>query len=204
MAEAARGGGGIHQVGGYDAPQSVRDATASWAPSYVPKRGRPTKRGHEVVVVESEEGPPPTPKGKAPTPSPKPSKVAKVPPPPPALDVGALAASVATHVTDACQTSVEQAAATGVEAALAKGRAADHKSALSRAEKVQGNTQRALDRALDLANKRGEELEAVRGDLRARGPGGEAEGRGGGGPAKSGGGGAAEVGGRPAAAPGGG
>ena len=36
---------------------------------------------------------------------------------------------------------MEQAAATGVEAALAKGRSADHKSALAKAEKVQGNTQ---------------------------------------------------------------
>ena len=43
---------------------------------------------------------------------------------------------------------VEQAAATGVAAALAKGRSADHKSALAKAEKVQGNTQRALDQAL--------------------------------------------------------
>ena len=72
---------------------------------------------------------------------------------------------MATHVTDACQVLVEQAAATGVEAALAKGRAADHKSALARAEKVEGNTERALDQALDLANKRGEELETVRGAL---------------------------------------
>ena len=52
----------------------------------------------------------------------------------------ALGASVATHVTDACQVLVEQAAATGVEAALAKGRSADHKSALAKAEKAQGNT----------------------------------------------------------------
>ena len=56
-------------------------------------------------------------------------------------DVEALGASVATLVTDACQVLVEQAAATGVEAALAKGRSADHKSALAKAEKVQGNTQ---------------------------------------------------------------
>ena len=74
----------------------------------------------------------------------------------------ALGASVATLVTDACQTLVEQAAARGVEAALAKGRAADHKSALAKAEKVHGNTQRALDQALNLAAKR-EELETVRG-----------------------------------------
>ena len=33
----------------------------------------------------------------------------------------ALGASVATHVTDACQVLVEQAAVRGVEAALAKG-----------------------------------------------------------------------------------
>ena len=77
-------------------------------------------------------------------------------PPPEALDVEALEASAATHVTDACQTLVEQAAATVVEAALPKGGAADHKSALAKAEKVQGNTQRALDQALNLANKRGE------------------------------------------------
>ena len=42
-------------------------------------------------------------------------------PPPEAVDVEALGASVATHVTDACQVLVELAAATGVEAALAKG-----------------------------------------------------------------------------------
>ena len=53
-----------------------------------------------------------------------------------------------------------------MEAALAKGRAAEQRSALSRAEKVQGNTQRALDQALELANKWGNELEAVRGDLK--------------------------------------
>ena len=53
-----------------------------------------------------------------------------------------------------------------MEAALARGRAADHKSALSRADQVRGNTPRARDRAHDLANKRGEELEAVRGDLK--------------------------------------
>ena len=61
---------------------------------------------------------------------------------------------------------MEQAAATGVEAALAKGRSADHKSALAKAEKVQGNTQRALDEALSLAAKRGEEVEAMRGALK--------------------------------------
>ena len=88
------------------------------------------------------------------------------PAPPEALDVEALGASVATHVTDACQVLVEQAAATGVEAALAKGRSADHKSALANAEKVHGNSQRALDQALNLANKRGEEVEAMRGALR--------------------------------------
>ena len=116
--------------------------------------------------------PPPPPRGKgqtpAPKPSPKPSKVAKVAaqPPPEALDVEALGASVAPHVTDVCQVLVEQAAATGVEAAVAKGRSADHKSALAKAEKVQGNTQRALDQALNLAAKSGEEVEAMRGALR--------------------------------------
>ena len=87
-------------------------------------------------------------------------------PPREALDVEALGASVATHVTDACQVLVEQAAGTGVEAALAKRRLADHKPALAKAEKVQGNTQRALDQALNLAAKRGEEVEAMRGALR--------------------------------------
>ena len=82
------------------------------------------------------------------------------------LDVEALGANVATHVTDACQVLVEQAAATGVEAALAKDRSADQKSALAKAEKVQGNTQRALDQALNLAAKRGEEVEAMREALR--------------------------------------
>ena len=49
---------------------------------------------------------------------------------------------------------------------MAKGRSADHKSALAKAEKVQGNTQRAPDRALNVAAKRGEELEAMRGALK--------------------------------------
>ena len=62
--------------------------------------------------------------------------------------------------------NASQDAATGVEAALAKGRSADHKSALVKAEKVQGNTQRALDQALNLAANRGEEVEAMRGALR--------------------------------------
>ena len=59
------------------------------------------------------------------------------------------------NVMDACKTLVEQAAVTGVEAALARRRAADSRSSLSRVEKVQGNTQRALDRALrlEVANK---------------------------------------------------
>ena len=82
------------------------------------------------------------------------AKVAAAQPPHEALDVEALGASVVTHVTDACQVLVEQAAATGVEAALAKGRLADHKSALAKAKKAQGNTQRALDQALNLAAKR--------------------------------------------------
>ena len=112
----------------------------------------------------------------------------------------ALGASVATLVTHACQVSVEQAAATGVEAAVAKGRAADHKSASAKAEKVQGNTQRGLDQALNLAAKRGGEPETVRGGLREAKEGRrkaevEAEGGGGGGRPEAGGGGAAEQGG---------
>ena len=167
-------GGDIHQVGGYDPPPSVVDATADWVRRYAPKGGRPgkqTKRRPDVVVVEPDAPCPLEVRAKphAPKPSPKPSKVAKVraaQPPPEALDVEALGASVATHVTDACQVLVEQAAATGVEAALAKGRLAYRKSALAKAEKVQGNTQRALDQDLNLAAKRGEEVEAMREVLR--------------------------------------
>ena len=158
-------GSDIHQVRGYDPPQSVRDATALWAHDYVPKGGRPTERGHEVVVVEAEEGDPPMPIRVKPPPSP-PSHRRWPRCPPPPLGVGALAATVATHVTDTCKTLVEQPAFTGVEAALARGRAADSRSAFARVEKEKGNTQRALDRALEVANKRGEELEAVRGDLK--------------------------------------
>ena len=166
-------GGGIHQVGGYDPPPSVVDATDERIRQYASKGGRPgkqTKRGPDVVVVEPDYHPSLRGKGQtpAPKPSPKPSKVPKVAarPPSEALDVEALAASVATHVTDACQVLVEQAAATAVEAALAKGRSADHKAASAKAEKVQGNTQRALDQALNLAAKRGEEVEAMREALR--------------------------------------
>ena len=68
MAEAAQGG--IHEVGGYDAPQSVCEATASWAPSYAPKGKSPTKRGAEVVVVELEAGPPPALRVRPPPPPP--------------------------------------------------------------------------------------------------------------------------------------
>ena len=56
-------GGGIHQVGGYDPPPSVVDATADWVRQYAPKGGRPgkgqTKRGPDVVVVEPDAPPPP-------------------------------------------------------------------------------------------------------------------------------------------------
>ena len=120
--------------------------------------GRESKRSGGLRWWLLRRMPSPPHRGKGPTPSPKPWKVAKVAAQPPseALDVEALGASVATHVTDACQVLVEQAAATGVEAALAKGRSADH------------NSQRALsmDQALNLANKRGEEVEAMRGALR--------------------------------------
>ena len=161
MAEAAQGGTSTTLVG-MTPPPSVVDATAEWVRQYAPKGGRPgkqTKRGPDVVVVEPDAPPPPRGKGQTPSPkpSPKPSKVAKVAaqPPPEALDVEALGASVATHVTDVCHVSLEQAAATGVEAALAKGWSTDHKSALAKAEKVQGNTQRALDQALNLAARGG-------------------------------------------------
>ena len=76
--------------------------------------------------------------------------------------MGALAATMATHVTDGCRTLVEQVAVTGVEVALARVRATEQRTFLLRADKVQGNTQRALDEALNLAKKRGEELETVR------------------------------------------
>ena len=95
-----------------------------------------------MVFVEADAPPPPH-RGKGPTRSPKPWKVAKVAaqPPPEAPDVEALGASVATHVTDACQVLVEQAAATVVEAALAMGRSADHK----RGEEVEAQRRRGGD-----------------------------------------------------------
>ena len=169
-------GGDIHQVGGYDPPPLLW-----WTPlpigfgSMHPRgegREKARRSGDQTWWWLSRMPPPPL-RGKgqtpAPKPSPKPWKVAKVAaaqPPHEALDVEALGASVATHVMDACQVLVEQAAATGVEAALAKGRSADHKSALAKAEKAQGNTQRALGQALNLAAKRGEEVEAMREALR--------------------------------------
>ena len=58
--------GGVHQVWGYsyEASQSVCDATGfcTWAQSYAPKGGRPTKhtkRGAEVVVVQPDAPPHP-------------------------------------------------------------------------------------------------------------------------------------------------
>ena len=124
-----------------------------------------------MVVVEPDAPPPLRGEGRspAPKPSPKPSKVAKVAaaqPPHEALDVEDSGTSVATKVTDSCQVLVEQAAATEIEAALAKGRSAYHKSALAKAKKVQGDTQRTLDQALNLDAKRGEEVEAMREALR--------------------------------------
>ena len=166
-------GGGIHQVGGYDPPPLLwwRPLPNGFGSMHPRGEGRGSRRSGDLTWWWLSRMPPPPHRGKGPTPSPKPSpkpKAAKVAaqPPPEALDVEALGASVATHVTDACQVLVEQAAATGVEAALAKGSSADHKSALAKAEKVQGNTQRALDSALNLAAKRGEEVEAMREALR--------------------------------------
>ena len=71
-------GGGIHQVGGYDPPLSVVDATADWVRQYAPKGGRPgkgqTKRGPDMVVVEPDAPPPPLGvRAKPPPPSPPPS-----------------------------------------------------------------------------------------------------------------------------------
>ena len=111
MAEAAQGVGTSTRLVGLTPPPYVVDATADWVRQYAPKGGRPgkqTKRGRDVVVVEPHAPPPLRGKGQtpAPKPSPKPSKVTKVAaaqPPPGALDVEALGASVATHVTDACQ-----------------------------------------------------------------------------------------------------
>ena len=67
---------------------------------------------------------------------------------------------------------MQQAAVTGVEAILATGRAAVSRLALWRVQKDQGNTQRALERALEMPNKRGKE-EAVRGDLKDPNEGGQ-------------------------------
>ena len=71
-------GGDIHQVGGYDPPPSVVDATADWVRQYAPKGGRPgkgeTKRGPDVVEVEPDAPPPPLGvRAKPPPPSPPPS-----------------------------------------------------------------------------------------------------------------------------------
>ena len=155
MAEAAQGKGGASTKLGGTRPPNVRVMQPPHGSSRMRPRGEgpPSIRSGGLRCWSLSRMPPPGPKGKRPTPSPKPLKVTKVA----ALDVEALGASVATHVTDACQTLVKQAAATGDEAALAKGRAADHKPALAKAEKVQGNTQLALDQALNLANKKGEE-----------------------------------------------
>ena len=71
MAEAAQRGGDNHQVGGYEAPQSVCDATAAWVGLYAPKGGSPTKhtkRGPEMVVVEADA---PSPLGVGPHPLPQ-------------------------------------------------------------------------------------------------------------------------------------
>ena len=71
---------------------------------------------------------------------------------------------------------------------MAKGRAANHKSALARPKRSRATLSvPCVDKALNMANKRGEELETVRGALNEAGEGrqkaevgGAAEGRGGG------------------------
>ena len=189
VAEAARGGD-IHQVGGYDPPPSVVDATADWVRQYAAKGGRPgkgqTKRGADVVVVEPDAPPPLRGKGQtpAPKPSPKPSKVAKVAaaqPPHEALDVEALGASVATHVTDACQVLVEQAAATGVEGALAKG-VGRPQVGLGEGRKGPGQHPACPGPGPHPGRQEGGGGGGDKGGPEG-GPGGEAEGGGGGGPA---------------------
>ena len=60
----------------------------------------------------------------------------------------------------------QAAEAAGGAAEAAGARPAKPVSALAKAEQVQGNTQRALDQALNLAAKRGEEVEAMREALR--------------------------------------
>ena len=162
-------GGGIHHVGGYETPN-----LCVMQPPHGSSRMRPRGEGPQSIRSGGlrwwplSRMPPPGLKGNAPTHSPKPAKVAKVAaqPPPEALDVEALGTSVATLLTDTCQSLVEQAAAKGVKTALAKGRAADRKSAMAKAEKFRGNTQGALDQALNLAAKLGGELETTRWALR--------------------------------------
>ena len=53
-----------------------------------------------------------------------------------------------------------------VEAALTKGRPAASRSQLSKVEKVQGNTQRPLDRALDMVEKSRVEIKGLRDGLK--------------------------------------
>ena len=70
-------GGDFHQVGGYDPPPSVVDATADWVRQYAPKGGRPgkqTKRGPDVVVVEPDAPPTLGVRAKPPPLSPPPSR----------------------------------------------------------------------------------------------------------------------------------
>ena len=71
-------GGDILQVGGYNPPPSVLEATAQWVRQYAPKGGWPgkqTKRGPEVVVVEPDAPPPPIGvRAPPPLPSPSPSR----------------------------------------------------------------------------------------------------------------------------------
>ena len=64
-------GGDTRQVGGYKAPQSVCDATASWVQSYAPKGGRPTKHTKRGLRWwSSSRMPPPPPLRVRPPPAP--------------------------------------------------------------------------------------------------------------------------------------
>ena len=110
----------MHQVGGYDPPK-----VCVMQPLCGPNRMRhgqegPQSGGKKWWWWRRRRVPPPPLRGKPPPPHPSHQRWPRwrpSPPPPADLDVGALAATVATHVTGTCQILVEQKAVTGVEAA---------------------------------------------------------------------------------------